>query len=144
MKPDEMWQLYTKKTGCDASYDAWMFGDCPDVLAQLVLSGQKTGTSSAYPLYEIDDEPLPKVGDFSIVLDGCGNAVCIIQTTNVYVTPFDQVTDLHAYLEGEGDRTLSYWRTVHRKVFHQWMEEAGLHFSEDMPVVCEEFVRVFP
>lgn len=144
MTPDEMWQLYVKKTGCNASYDAWMFGDSPDALAQLVLSGQKTGTSSAFPLYEIDDEPLPKVGDFSVVLDSCDNAVCIIRTTNVYITQFDQVTDMHAYLEGEGDRTLSYWRAVHKKVFQQWIGEAGLHFSEDMLVVCEEFVRVFP
>ena len=39
--------------------------------------------------------------------------------------------------------SLAYWREVHERFFRQEMEEAGLGFDEDMPVVCEEFSCVY-
>jgi uncharacterized protein YhfF len=53
------------------------------------------------------------------------------------------VTAEHAYREGEGDRSLSHWRGVHRKFFTQELEAEGLEFSEDMKLVCEEFEVVY-
>jgi uncharacterized protein YhfF len=53
------------------------------------------------------------------------------------------VSEEHAYKEGEGDRSLSYWREVHKRFFLPQMEEAGLSFTDDMLVVCEEFIKVF-
>ncbi|MCR4684846.1 MAG: ASCH domain-containing protein [Lachnospiraceae bacterium] len=67
------------------------------------------------------------------------DAVCIIQTTNVYTVPFDQVSEEHAYREGEGDRTLDYWRSVHREFFLEELKEIGKTFDEGLEVVCEEF-----
>lgn len=55
-----------------------------------------------------------------------------------------QVTAEHAYKEGEGDRSLAYWRTVHEKVFTDELMEINKQFADDMPVVCEEFKIVFP
>jgi len=60
------------------------------------------------------------------------------------VVPFVQVPAEHAYKEGEGDRSLQYWRTVHAKVFADELAEINMHFSEDMLVVCQEFQVVFP
>ena len=31
--------------------------------------------------------------------------------------PFDEVSKEHAYKEGEGDRSLAYWRDVHEDFF---------------------------
>lgn len=126
-----------------AEYQAWSFGAEPDELANLVLSGVKTATASAFPLYEFDNEPLPNEGEYSVILDSNENAVCVVRTTRVYITPFCQVSQWHAYLEGEGDRSLQYWRAVHEEVFHAWLSEAGLVFSQETPVVCEEFEVVF-
>ena len=58
--------------------------------------------------------------------------------------PFCEVTAGHAYKEGEGDRSLAYWRKVHEDFFRAELEEAGLEFSPSMPVVCEEFEMVYP
>lgn len=124
--------------------DAWAFGAEPDLLAQLVLKGIKTATASAFDLYEIDDEPLPKVGTYDLVLDGQGEAVCIIRITKVSILPFKDVSKEHAYKEGEGDRNLSYWRQIHEELFTIWLEAAGLAFSEETLVVCEEFEVVYP
>ena len=81
MTAEELW----KKAGLSGSYEAWSFGGDPDRLAALVTTGIKTATSSAYDLYAIDDEPLPRVGDYSVVLNSAEEAVCIIRTTAVYI-----------------------------------------------------------
>lgn len=39
--------------------------------------------------------------------------MCIIQTLKVCVTEFNQVSEEHAFKEGEGDWSLDYWRKVH-------------------------------
>ena len=113
MTAEELW----KKSGIDGEYDAWAFGDDADRMAELVKAGIKTATSSLRLFYELEDEPLPQPGEYNIILDSNEEAVCIIRTTNVFIVPFDQVSEEHAYREGEGDRTLDYWRSVHREFF---------------------------
>jgi uncharacterized protein YhfF len=39
----------------------------------------------------------------------------------------------------EGDKSLKYWRDVHKKYFTKELKEIGKEFNEDMLVVCEEF-----
>ena len=144
MNAKTMWEQYASANGICAEYDAWCFGDNADVLADLVLKGIKTATASAYPLYELEGEELPIEGQYSVVLWQDGSAACIIKTTNVYTTAFCDVSPEQAYKEGEGDRSLAYWRTVHRDFFMKELHEAGMTFAEDMKVVCEEFVKVYP
>lgn len=146
MTEKQMWEAYTREhpDKWDVDYEAWCYGsDIPDVLAELTLSGVKTATASAYPCYEYEKCELPKEGEHSIILDSKGNAVCVIVTTRVTVVPFLEVTEEHAFREGEGDRSLKYWREVHRKAFTDELAEIGEIFSENMLVVCEEFEMVF-
>ena len=53
-------------THLDTPYEAWGFGDVPDQLADLVLTGIKTATASAYDLSFMEGEadPLPQSGDY--------------------------------------------------------------------------------
>lgn len=144
MNATEMWERYCEKSGVRADYEAWAFGGAPDELAELVLNGIKTATASAYPLYEQEQEPLPQVGEYNVILNAKDEAVCVTKTTKVCVVPFREVSADHAYREGENDRSLDSWRAVHRDFFTEEMTAAGLTFDEDMPVVCEEFLRVYP
>lgn len=144
MNAEEMWERYCEKSGVHAEYDAWAFGGAPDALAELVLNGVKTATAFAYPFYELEQEPLPKAGEYNIILNAKDEAVCVTKTTSVYVVPFREVSADHAFREGEDDRSLDSWRAIHRDFFTREMNEAGLTFDEDMPVVCEEFMRVYP
>ena len=139
MTANELWKKYASLEGVEAVWEAWSFGNDPDAVAALVRDGIKTATSSAYDLYALEEEPLPKVGDYSVILDSAGNAVCIIRDTNVYVVPFDQVSERHAFLEGEGDRSLACWRQVHEAFFRDELAAAGLQFHLQIPVLCEEF-----
>ena len=141
MNAKEMWNLFTKDESLE--YEAWAFGDDADLLADLVLKGIKTATSSNYIFYELENEELPKVNEYSIILNSKDEAVCIIQTTKVYVTPFNEVDENHAYKEGERNRTLEDWRDIHQRFFGNELESIGKKFNEDMLVVCEEFKVVY-
>ena len=122
MSAEELWKL----SGISGAYEAWAFGEAQDELADLVAAGVKTATSSAYILYEIEQEPLPEAGDYSVILNSRDEAVCIIKTVKVTVLPYDQVPAEFAYKEGEGDRSLNYWREVHEAFFANELAEAGL------------------
>lgn len=145
MTHEELWAAYrAAHPEAGEDYEAWAYGGDPDLLAELTCSGLKTATSSAGALYGLELEPPPQVGEYSVVLDGQGEAVCVIRTTQVFVVPFSQVTAEHARKEGEGDRSLAYWRQVHEDFFRGELEEVGLEFSPEMQVVCEEFEVVWP
>lgn len=138
MTAEELWQ----KSGIDGEYEAWAFGEAQDKLAGLVMDGIKTATSSAYAVYEAENEPVPKEGSYSIILDSKGEAACIIKTINVDVVPYKNVSEEFAYKEGEGDRSLEYWRSVHEDFFTRELQAINMDFTEDTLVVCEEFELV--
>jgi uncharacterized protein YhfF len=130
-----------------SNYDSWGFGDSPemaDKLGALVLQGIKTATASLVWAYEVEGEPFPQVGDYSVILDGKGKPMCVIRTTRVYTRPFNEVDEQQAYLEGEGDRSLDYWREVHWRFFSRECEQIGRTINETMPVLCEQFELVYP
>ena len=145
MTPKEMWQAYRKiNPAIGDKIDAWAFGVFADQLADLVLRGEKTATASTYELYKLENEPLPQAGSFDVILDSQDKAVCIIEITKVSVLPFNEVSADHAFKEGEGDKSLGYWRQIHKELFTAWLAEAGLEFSQESGVVLEEFHKVYP
>lgn len=145
MNAEAMWQVFAAMhpEAADAPHDAWRYGDASDELAALTLSGRKRATSSALPLYALEGEAVPRAGEYSILLNSRDEAVCVLHTAAVSILPFREVTADFAALEGEGDLSLAYWREVHRAFFTREMTAAGLLFTEDMPVVCEEFEVVY-
>lgn len=144
MKAHEMWELFKEQhPDVKDTYEAWQFGDDPDKLADLVLKGIKTATCSGYLWYELENEKLPEIDEYSIVLNSQDEAVCIIKTIKVYLKPFDEMTELHAYKEGEGDRSLEYWKEVHRRFFTEELNKINQEFDVKMMLVCEEFEVVY-
>ena len=146
MSAERMWESYAAAhpEAAGADWDAWAFGDSPDELAALVLAGVKTATASAYPLYALEGEPLPEAGEYSVILDGRGEAACVVRTDRVEVVPFRDVDGEQARREGEGDRSLAYWRAVRERFFREELAASGLVFTEDMPVVLEQFHMIWP
>jgi len=101
------------RSGAEAFWNFQLrgFKKLADELAALVRQGIKTATCSALMGYEKDETPLPQKGDLSIVLDGNGNPVLVIETVSVVILPFNEVSEQFAFEEGEGDRSLAYWLT---------------------------------
>ena len=86
---------------------------------------------------------MPHVGDLSIVTDGENEPVCIIETTEVRVIPFDEVDESFAFDGGEDDRTLESWRQMYWSFLGEECRRIGRPFTPKVPVVCERFRVVY-
>ena len=86
---------------------------------------------------------MPEPGDLMIITDWDGRPLCIIETTEVTIRPYNHVDARFAYDEGEGDRSLAYWRAAHRRFFSRTLPAIGKEFATDMPLVCERFRVVY-
>jgi len=120
--------------------EAFQFGAEADWLADLVVEGKKTATCSAHVWYEFENEPLPHVGQYNIVLDAREQPVAIIRVTEVSIMPMNEVPVDFALAEGEGD--YDFWWSAHEKFFTNELEAQGLEFSESMLLVCERFETI--
>ncbi|WP_416150284.1 ASCH domain-containing protein [Salipaludibacillus sp. HK11] len=121
--------------------EAFQFGVSADWLASLVVTGKKTATTSGLLFYELENEAIPKVGEYNIVLDVQEEPVAVIQVQSVEVVPMNEVTEEFALAEGEGD--YRFWWEAHEKFFTELLKAYDLEFSSDMLVVCERFKNVY-
>jgi len=143
------WEQFAVATGsADESrfYEAFAFGDSEilaNELAQLVLQGTKRATAGSNWVFEHQGKPIPKPGDLSIVTNWAGEALCVIETLAVEVVPFNSVGADFAAAEGEGDKSLAFWREAHSQYFTRECSGIGRAFHEGMPVVCEHFKVVY-
>jgi uncharacterized protein YhfF len=112
--------------------ETFSFGDNPKLaeeLAQLVLAGKKTATCWA-----ASEGLLTQVGKRMVMLDGAGRPRAVLETVELTERRFGEVDAGFARDEGEGDRTLDYWRAVHERYFTRRGQ-----FSPDMRLYCERF-----
>ena len=127
-------------------YEAFAFGDSEALatsLAALVRRGAKMATASLLWENEAEGTRPPRAGDLSVVTAWDGRPLCVIETTGVEVHAFEDVGAEFAAAEGEGDRSLDFWRRAHWSYFGRVCERLGRARSPRMPVVCERFRVVF-
>jgi uncharacterized protein YhfF len=145
------WQKFISILPTDSPYRAMDhiaegWGDSPemaDELGELIARGIKTATCSALWEWETEGKPIPHKGLITIVVNGGGNPLCIVETTEVTVRQFNEVDSDFARAEGEGDFSLQYWREAHRNFFSRTLPKIGREFSEEMPLVCERFQVIY-
>jgi uncharacterized protein YhfF len=148
---EAFWRSYLDTLPADSpvrneQYLAERFGDSPQManeLGPLVVSGAKTATCSAPWEWEAEGASLPEIGQKSIVLDGNDDPLCIIETTEVEVRPYDAVDARFAYDEGEGDCSLEYWREAHWRFFSSTLPNIGKKPTPNIPLVCERFRVIY-
>lgn len=140
------YEAFITRTGLEPENFRWAWAFCNEVegpitepeladeLLDLVLTGKKTATASALAEYAPDEAQPVVDGKFDVLLDGKGVPRAAIRTTRVTIRKFKEVSAAHAFKEGEGDRSLSYWRQAHQ----EFWENLDL-FQEEMDVICEEF-----
>lgn len=148
MMIEDFWHrfLIEKRLSPDSTYfDCFHFElteKWAEELLRLVLLGKKKATASSLYAFEKENLRLPEVGDFSIVTNWAGEPKCVIQTSKVRILPFREMTYDICKLEGEDD-TLESWQRGHQRFFTEEGKELGYEFTEDMPVVFEEFEVVY-
>jgi uncharacterized protein YhfF len=145
----EFWDSFAKTRDTDPTsrfLEAFYFDDnqpSADELARLVVAGRKRATAALLWSHEAESKRIPEPGDLSIVTDFSGREFCVIETRQVDIIPFSEVTAEFAATEGEGDGSLEYWRRAHEAFFGRECMRIGRSPEPDMPVVCERFDVVF-
>jgi uncharacterized protein YhfF len=113
--------------------ETFSFGDGPELaneLLELVLSGTKCATCWAESQGLLSAE----VGKMMVVLDGQGVPKAVVKTIELTKRRFEEVDEAFAYDEGEGDRSLQYWREAHTRYF----KRLG-RYAPGMMLWCERF-----
>lgn len=121
---------------CDNEKDA-------NACAKLVKKGVKRAISPSLLGLQHRKEALPKIGDFMIITDWEGVAQSIVRTTKVTLKPFFSIDDQYARTEGEGDKSLTYWKKTHWEYYTRELASFGRVPRDSMIVVCQEFEKVF-
>lgn len=127
-------------------YESFYFADSEAVanhLAELVLAGVKRATAALVWGLEAEGKEPPRQGDLSIVTDWSGRPLCVIETIGTEVVPFENVNAEFAAAEGEGDKSLEYWRKEHWSFFSRECSQIGYEPTPQMPVLCERFKVVY-
>ena len=142
----ELWRRFADVQGFEPDaipFGCWHFSDNAaeaDELLALVLAGQKRATAPS--LWELGGE-LPEPGELDVVTNGAGVAGCVIQTVQVDVVPYRDVSAGFAAIEGEGDGSLAHWRRVHWPYYERVLAPLGQVPTQTMPIVCQQFEVVF-
>jgi uncharacterized protein YhfF len=113
-----------------------------DCCARLVLEGTKRATTSLLASYAHDHQPLPRPGQRSVVRDGRGRNIAIIEVIRVETRRLREVDA--AYAATEGDRSLAHWHQAHWRYLGAECARVGVALSEDVEVVLEYFEVVTP
>lgn len=123
------------------------FGDSvalADELLDLVLHGPKRATAGAVAEFMHEGEPLPRIGGHWIVHDGAGVPRVVLRSMELRLGPLDSVDASFAWDEGEGDRTRESWLREHGKYFQRTLPRIGVEYHDQMEVVFERFLVVWP
>ena|SRR6185312_1047355 len=120
--------------------ESFAFGDSPalaDELLALVLEGRKRATCWAVA----EGLKGAEIGKLMVVLDGAGRPRAVLRTIELTRRRYDEVDAGFASDEGEGDRSLPYWRAAHQRYFARLKL-----FEPGMMLWCERFelVEVIP
>jgi len=120
--------------------ESFAFGDSPalaDELLALVLEGKKRATCWAVA----EGMKGAEIGKQMVVRDGAGRPRAVLQTMELTQRRFDEVDAAFAFDEGEGDRSLAFWRAAHRRYFSRLKL-----YRTDMMLWCERFrlVMIIP
>lgn len=143
------WEEFCKSSELnpETEYQVWYFGNSSEMarwLVELVLRGDKRATATLLESAKLHPESAPIADGYSVVTDFEGNPRCVIKTTEVCYLPFDEVDAEFAFDEGEGDKSLEYWRDVHQRFFSKDAAENGVEFNEKSIIACERFKLLFP
>jgi uncharacterized protein YhfF len=145
---DSFFRAFKADAKVDADdYTVVNFGDSEtmsDELLKLVLSGIKRATASLVRDFHARGEPIPKVGDYAVVVDGRNKPRCVYRVSDITIAPFVSVDDAFAFDEGEGDQTRAGWLREHRAYFERQAAGEGFVMHDEIETVFERFTVVWP
>jgi 5-formyltetrahydrofolate cyclo-ligase len=110
-----------------------------DSLIQLYLGGKKWAGSSIVQDFESAGDPLPRVGNYWIVLDSAERPRLLLKTVRVEIHAFEEITAEIARAEGEGDLSVEHWKKSHGEHYAPHLAGWGVSRLSDARVITEFF-----
>jgi uncharacterized protein YhfF len=146
---DEYFNLFLKDSGRSAKDTSFAgeitFGldeeEC-NWFIQRVLSGEKKANTCSLESMELDLEPIPKKGEFSVLTDYYGKPVAVLETLDVQIIGFNNISWEMAQKAGNAN-SMEEWREAEIQYLEEDGELMGYEFSSSMPIVFEEFKVVY-
>jgi uncharacterized protein YhfF len=144
----EFWDAYAAAVRLGAQrFGVLRFGDCEDLadeIASQVVAGEKRATTSLVRDFTELGKPMPKPGNFCVVIDGKNSPRCIVHILQVDMKPLGEVDESFAWDEGGGDRSLEWWRSAHARYFKRQGAREGFAVDDATEVILERFEVVWP
>lgn len=122
---------------CDNQKDA-------DECADLVVKGIKQATASSLNWCIANKIEISQIGDLFIITNWDGIAKAIVEITRIAIKPFNKITAKFAEIEGEGDKSLAYWKKTHKVYYCREQTISESEFDDTMMIVCEYFKIIYP
>lgn len=110
-----------------------------DSLIRLYRSGKKTAGSGLVKDYETAGDPLPKVGDYWIILDSKDRPQFLMKTLRTEINLFGRIPKSVARAEGEGDLSVAYWKKAHARFYFPFLGDWGIDDLDKAEVITEHF-----
>lgn len=144
----DFWEKVKKEKGIQDDFnDAWGFGDNPELkqeMIELILNGKKRTSTNLLIESKLAGYPDSRIGAYHIILDGEDNPTAVIRTVQLTLGKLEDVSDDHAYWEGEGDRTRETYLNEHIKYYKRIGEQLGFEFNLDLELEFERFKLIYP
>ena len=145
----DFWSAYCRASKLSEStpYQAWYFGDSPQLaheLVELVLDGPKRATAGLGCVADALPQTAAVPDGYSVVTEIDGTPRAVIRTTVLERRKFCDVDAEFAWDEGEGDRTLGDWKRGHWSYFSRECASLGRSMSADAEVCLERFELLYP
>lgn len=116
------------------------FGSSPvemDYLADKVVTGEKTATSSLLDLYLIGKKKQSKIGTLFSILNAADEEVATIRIERIQLVKFGDITEQFAREEGDG--SLDNWKAIHTPYYSKLLSTIGKELNAETLLVCEWF-----
>lgn len=114
-----------------------------DALIRLYRQGKKTAGSGLVQDYVSAGDPLPKVGNYWIILDSHERPQFLVKTIRTEINLFGAIPKAVARAEGEGDLSVAHWKKAHRNFYLPFLAQWGIADINKTEVITEHFEIVY-
>jgi uncharacterized protein YhfF len=148
-KTQTFWETFRRFEGLNSdAYAVTFFRTSPTVaddLLSLIVAGAKRATAGPMHYFgEGREEPLPIVGDYTVLLDRHRNPRLIWCTTQLSVAPLSSVTASYAWTDGDGGGEREAWLDVIRQSFTAQACRERFEMHDDIETLFETFEVIWP
>lgn len=145
----DFWEVFLEETGTaptTAVSRYTYFGTSEEetvIVLEQLLSGEKTAIAHCIPDYLTTRQPMPRIGDYTMVTDFYGNPCCILKAVDVTIAPMPEIPE--ALMQADVPQiTRQAWLEQKQAEYRALSARGGFHFHEEIPVLMEQVQVVYP